>query len=40
MIHTIIALGRSLGTGVIAEGVETVAQRDFLRAAGCHAYRG
>jgi len=25
---------------VIAEGVETEAQRDFLAAAGCHAYQG
>ncbi|SDW52166.1 EAL domain-containing protein [Thiocapsa roseopersicina] len=38
--RTIIALGRTLELAVIAEGVETEAQRDWLAAHGCHAYQG
>ncbi|MDE2429564.1 MAG: EAL domain-containing protein, partial [Burkholderiales bacterium] len=38
--RTIIGLGQSLGLAVIAEGVETEAQRDFLRSQDCHAFQG
>lgn len=37
---TIVALGRTLGLQVIAEGVETEAQQDFLALHGCHTYQG
>ena len=38
--QTIIALGQAMGLPVIAEGVETEAQREFLERMGCHAYQG
>ncbi|MBI2747315.1 MAG: EAL domain-containing protein [Burkholderiales bacterium] len=38
--QTIIALGRSLGLEVIAEGVETEAQRDILLQQGCRLFQG
>ena len=38
--QTIIALGHSLGLEVIAEGVETEAQRDILLSQGCRLFQG
>ncbi len=38
--RTIVTLGQSLGLRVIAEGVETAEQRDFLARNGCFTYQG
>ncbi len=38
--RTIISLGQIMGLAVIAEGVETEAQRDILRDLGCLAFQG
>ncbi len=40
IVNTIIAMTRTLGLNVIAEGVETEAQREFLNRHGCHAFQG
>ncbi|MFZ4622598.1 MAG: EAL domain-containing protein [Rhodoferax sp.] len=38
--RAIVSMAHSLGLAVIAEGVETEAQRDFLADNQCHAYQG
>jgi diguanylate cyclase (GGDEF)-like protein len=40
IVRSIIVMGRNLGLEVIAEGVETGAQADFLRAQSCHELQG
>ncbi|HLP99065.1 MAG TPA: EAL domain-containing protein [Sideroxyarcus sp.] len=40
IVQTIIAMSEVLGLSVIAEGVETEAQREFLELRGCHAFQG
>lgn len=40
IIHSVIGLGDSLNMTIVAEGVENVAQRCFLQAAGCHQLQG
>lgn len=40
IIQTIIGMANNLGMDVIAEGVETLAQRDFLEKNGCMYYQG
>jgi diguanylate cyclase (GGDEF)-like protein/PAS domain S-box-containing protein len=40
IVNTIIAMTQSLGLNVIAEGVETEAQREFLDRHGCHVFQG
>ena len=38
--RTIVTLAESLDLGVIAEGVETEAQRDMLASLGCNTWQG
>lgn len=40
LIRTVIDLGSNLGLEVLAEGVETLAQRQFLHNQGCHLAQG
>jgi len=40
IVRTIIELGRSLGLRLIAEGVETERQAEFLRSLGCGVMQG
>lgn len=40
IVETIIAMGRSLGLNVIAEGVETMEHWRYLNEHQCHAYQG
>jgi diguanylate cyclase (GGDEF)-like protein len=40
MVQAIVALGRALDLGLLAEGVETEEQRVLLRLAGCHEMQG
>jgi len=37
---TIIGIGRTLNLTVVAEGVETQSQLNFLASHGCHQYQG
>ena len=38
--QSIISLSKAMGLSVIAEGVETEGQRDFLAQLGCHSFQG
>ncbi len=40
IVHAVCSIGRALGMKVVAEGVETEKQRDFLKVAGAHALQG
>lgn len=40
IVRTILAMARNLGLSVVAEGVETAAQLEFLRESGCEEVQG
>ena len=40
IVKSIVDLGHNLGYEIVAEGVETIEQRDFLRSAGCEQFQG
>jgi EAL domain-containing protein (putative c-di-GMP-specific phosphodiesterase class I) len=40
IVQTIITMSQMLGLDVIAEGVETAAQKDYLSSRGCQSYQG
>ena len=40
IVQTIIGMASNLGLDVIAEGVETIQQKNFLARHGCHLYQG
>ncbi|SDT07161.1 diguanylate cyclase (GGDEF) domain-containing protein [Halopseudomonas xinjiangensis] len=40
LVRTVVDLGRNLGLEVLAEGIETAAQRCFLQSEGCHHGQG
>ncbi len=40
VVRAIVELARGFGIGIVADGVRTEAQREFVRAAGCDAYQG
>ncbi|MDP3133543.1 MAG: EAL domain-containing protein, partial [Burkholderiaceae bacterium] len=40
LVQTILAMAHHLHLSVVAEGVETTAQFELLKANGCHRYQG
>ena len=40
IVNAVINLGRALDLSIVAEGVETETQRQFLQDAGCEQYQG
>ena len=40
IVSSVVALGHTLGIEIVAEGVETTTQKEFLTRLGCHALQG